>query len=223
MARIVLLGESRRATFSTCNKENLIAFAYLVWLGQVTSTLLLGFSFLVATSAGLILPAWQAVVPQLVPRQHLQPAVALSSVGRNFSRAAGPALANVIIVMWGVATPFWLNAISTFGVVAALMWWQPSGDVTGCRLPPEQFHRAIRAGLRHALYNPNLTATLIRAAGFFIFASAYWRVRAGRFGKIIGAALRETRERFLLPSVSSTSFARRILKQLRVMPLNPMC
>jgi transmembrane secretion effector len=41
-------------------------------------------------------------------------------------------------------------------------------------LPPERFHRAITAGLRHARYNPHLRATLIRAAGFFVVGSAYW-------------------------------------------------
>ena len=43
-----------------------------------------------------------------------------------------------------------------------------------CHLPPERFHRAIAAGLRHARHNPHLRATLIRAGGFFLFASAYW-------------------------------------------------
>src|SRR5262249_7482098 len=42
------------------------------------------------------------------------------------------------------------------------------------RLPAETFWSAIRAGLRHARYNPYLTATLVRAAAFFLFASAYW-------------------------------------------------
>ena len=120
------------------------------------------------------MPAWQAVVPQLVPRQHLQPAVALNSVGFNVSRAVGPALAGVIIVAWGLASPFWMNALMTVGVIAGLIWWRPQDDGAARRLPPEQFHRAIGAGLRHARHNPQLRATLIRAAGFFMFASAYW-------------------------------------------------
>jgi MFS family permease len=41
-------------------------------------------------------------------------------------------------------------------------------------LPPERFGGAIVVGLRHVRYNPPLRATLIRAAGFFLFASAYW-------------------------------------------------
>ena len=85
------------------------AFGFLVWLGRVTPNLLLAFTFIAAAAAALIMPAWQAVVPQLVPPQHLQPAVALNSVGFNVSRAVGPALAGIIIVAWGMAAPFWLT------------------------------------------------------------------------------------------------------------------
>src|SRR5260221_585011 len=41
------------------------AFGVLVWAGRVTPALLLSFSFLAATVAALILPAWQSIVPQL--------------------------------------------------------------------------------------------------------------------------------------------------------------
>jgi MFS family permease len=76
------------------------AFGVLVWSERVTPNLLLAFAFLAAAAAALIMPAWQSIVPQLVPRQHLQPAVALNSVGLNVSRAVGPALAGIIIAAW---------------------------------------------------------------------------------------------------------------------------
>src|SRR5262245_4716560 len=152
----------------------LAAFGMLVWLGRVTPNLLLAFAFLAATAAALITPVWQSIVPQLVPRQQLQPAVVLNSIGLNISRAVGPALAGVIIAAWGIAAPFWVNAVTTLGVIAGLVWWRPQEGGSTHHLPPEQFFRAIGAGLRHARYNPSLRATLIRAAGFFIFASAYW-------------------------------------------------
>src|SRR5215471_17135538 len=123
------------------------AFALLVWSERVTPSLLLAFTFLAATTAALITPAWQSIVPQLVPRQHLQPAVALNSVGLNVSRAVGPALAGIIISAWGIAAPFWVNAVTTIAVIAALIWWHPREAGTGGRLPPERFHRAIATGL----------------------------------------------------------------------------
>jgi predicted MFS family arabinose efflux permease len=150
------------------------AFGLLIRLGWVTSNLLLAFTFLAATSAALIMPAWQSIVPQLVPRQNLQSAIALNSIGLNVSRAVGPALAGIIIAAWGIAAPFWVNALTTLGVIAGLVWWRPQAGGKVHHLPPEQFFSAIGTGLRHARHNPHLRATLIRAAGFFIFASAYW-------------------------------------------------
>lgn len=145
----------------------------LVWADMVTPFILLAFTFLAGINAALISPAWQAIVPELVPRQDLHAAVALNSVGFNIGRVVGPALAGLIIAGMGMAAPFWLNAISYLGVIAALIWWHSPGSRTG-HLPAECFGVAIRIGLRHARHNPHLRATLIRAAGFCVFASAYW-------------------------------------------------
>ena len=149
-------------------------FGVLVFLGFVTPATLLAFSFLVGSTAALIAPTWLSIIPQLVPRAHLQPAVALNGVAINVSRAVGPALAGLIIVAWGMAAPFWLNALSTLGVIAALIWWQPAAEAVANRLPSEKFGRAMWAGLRHARHNPHLRATLSRTIGFSVFASAYW-------------------------------------------------
>jgi predicted MFS family arabinose efflux permease/quinol monooxygenase YgiN len=148
-------------------------FGAMVFMDRVTPASLLVFAFLTATGAALIAPAWQSIVPQLVPPLHLQAAVALNSVGFNVSRAVGPALAGLIIAVWGLAAPYWLSALTALGVIGALVWWKPNEESTS-HLPPERFSRAIRAGLRHARHNPHLRATLMRAAGFFVFASAYW-------------------------------------------------
>jgi len=147
--------------------------ALLVWSNTVTPLTLLVFTFLLGVGAALIAPAWQAIVPQMVPRDDLHPAVALNSVGINISRAIGPALAGIIIGLLGLAAPFWLNALSNIGVIAALIWWRVPAP-SSRHLPAERFGSALRIGLRHARANPHLRATLLRAAGFFLFASAYW-------------------------------------------------
>ena len=148
-------------------------FAFIVGMGRANPALLLAFTFLIGAGAALIAPAWQAIVPQLVPREDLPPAVALNSVGINISRAVGPALAGIIIGVAGLAAPFWVNAVSNLGVIGALIWWKPPHSGVR-RLPAERFRSAIRTGLRHAANNSHLRATLLRAAGFFVFASAYW-------------------------------------------------
>jgi MFS family permease len=148
-------------------------FAAIVWLGLATPGNLLLFTFLIGVGSALTAPAWQSIVPQLVPKQDLHPAVAANSVGINISRALGPALAGVMVSRLGIGAPFWFNAISNLGIIGAMLWWHP--PQTGARhLPVERFGSAVRAGFRHARNNQHLRATLIRGAGFFLFASAYW-------------------------------------------------
>jgi len=148
-------------------------FAASVSLALVTPTILLAFAFLIGVCGVMIAPAWQAIVPQLVPKQVLAPAITANSVGFNISRAVGPALGGALIGALGIAAPFWLNAVSNLGVVAALLWWRPT-ETRSRRLPAEHFWNAVVAGARYSMNNPNLTATMIRGVSFFLFATAYW-------------------------------------------------
>jgi predicted MFS family arabinose efflux permease len=148
-------------------------FAGLVALGLVTPVVLLVFTFLIGAFGALTAPAWQAVTPLLVPKRDLLPAIAANSVGFNISRVIGPALGGALTAAFGIAAPFWINAASNLGVNGGLLWWQPPKRDRG-HLPAERFFPAIRTGLRYARHNPHLHATLVRAIGFFVFASAYW-------------------------------------------------
>ncbi len=149
-------------------------YAVIVGLGFATPGNLLLFTFLIGAAGALTIPAWQAVVPALVPKDDLPPAIAANSVGVNISRALGPALGGVTISAYGIVAPFWANAIANLAVVGALLWWRRPRAGRGTLLPAERFGQAILAGLRYARHNLHLRATLVRAAGFFLFASAYW-------------------------------------------------
>jgi MFS family permease len=148
-------------------------YAAFVSLGVVTPERVLLFTFLVSSGGVLMMPAWQAIVPQLVPRADLGPAVAANGVGFNISRAVGPALGGAAIGACGIAAPFWLNALSNIAVVAALLWWHPPCK-RGPRLPAEHFGHAVVVGVRYGWNCPPLRATVARAAVFFFFGSAYW-------------------------------------------------
>jgi len=150
-----------------------ILFAALVWLHLITPTTLLLFSFVIQAGSAVTAPPWQSVVPQLVPRQELHSAVALNSVGINVSRAIGPALGGVITAVFGIAAPFWVNGVSNLGVIGALLRWR-SAPHRDSQLPAERFVSALRTGVRHSRNNRHLRATLLRAIGFFLFASCYW-------------------------------------------------
>ncbi|WP_460290865.1 MFS transporter, partial [Bradyrhizobium diazoefficiens] len=139
----------------------------------INPSILLLFTFLLVAGSACTAPAWQSIVPQLVPKQDLAAAVATNGVGVNISRAIGPALGGIVIGVLGIAAPFWINALSNFAVIGALLWWRPPTS-QGSSLPPERLTGALVIGFRHARYNLDLRATLIRAVAFFFFASAYW-------------------------------------------------
>jgi predicted MFS family arabinose efflux permease/quinol monooxygenase YgiN len=147
-------------------------FATIVWLGAATPFNLLLFTFLISAAGALTSPPWQAVVPQLVPRQDLNAAVAANSVGINISRAVGPALSGVMVAQLGIAAPFIVTALSNLGIVGALLWWRPPQKQRP--LPVERFGSAVHIGFRYVRHNSHLRSTLIRATAFFLFASAYW-------------------------------------------------
>ena len=147
--------------------------AVLVATGAMTPILLLAFTFAMGAGAAFMAPAWQAIVPVLVERKDLSSAIALNSMGINVSRAIGPALAGFLIVAVGLEWPFLLNAFSIVIIIAALIWWKPP-TLKERALPPEHIGGAIWSGLRYAWNSGPIRATLVRAAAFFIFASAYW-------------------------------------------------
>ena len=150
-----------------------MAFAILVSSHLITPTTLLLMTGLTSAAVAVSLPAWQTVVSQLVSKDELPAAVALNSVGVNISRAVGPALGGFLVTAFGFGPPFWVDACSNAGVIAALFRWRRPARLAAS-LPRERIGSAIRVGLRHARYNPHLSATLVRTAVFFVSASAYW-------------------------------------------------
>ncbi|ORE93322.1 MFS transporter [Aurantimonas sp. 22II-16-19i] len=146
--------------------------AVVVALGLTTPAILLALTFAIAAGASLSAPAFQAIVPELVPAKSLPDAVSLNSLGINIARAIGPALGGVVISLSGPASVFALNAVSVVGVMFVLYRWKRVSTAT--KLPPEHFFGALRAGARYARHSPSLQIVLVRSIGFFLFASAAW-------------------------------------------------
>ncbi|PBD22735.1 MFS transporter, partial [Pseudomonas aeruginosa] len=92
---------------------------------QLTSVwLLLGLTLCMGIGTALMMPAWSATTPELVGKDELPAAVALSSVGVNLARAVGPAIAGVLVSLVGPWLTFALNALSFFAVIAVLLAWK---------------------------------------------------------------------------------------------------
>ena len=146
--------------------------AVLTFGGLSSAWVLLLLTFALGVGQAMMLPAWAAITPELVPRSELKQAIALNSMGINVARAIGPALAGGIIAVSGSGAVFALNALSFCGVMVVLYRWQRTPVVS--ELPAERFFGALRAGMRYARHSSALHAALIRGGGFFLFASAAW-------------------------------------------------
>lgn len=140
--------------------------------GATNAALLLAFTFALGIGSGMMMPAWGAIIPELVPREDLHEAVSLNSVAVNVSRAVGPALAGLIIAATGPGVVFVLNAVSFVAVILALHSWRRKS--TDGELPAERLVGAVRAGARYARHSPELRTVLVRLGSFVIFASASW-------------------------------------------------
>jgi MFS family permease len=151
--------------------------------GAMTPALLLVVTFLLGAASALQLPAYQALVPEIVPRTSIGDAAALSSVGVNLARAVGPALAGLVIARLGVPFVFAANALSFALFLVVLLAWR------GYQRPNtrvEPFIDATRAGIRYIVHAGVVRRILAQLACVMVPANALWAllpiVAAGPLG-----------------------------------------
>jgi MFS family permease len=149
-----------------------LALTLLTIAGQMPPALLLTLTFVLGASSAFTVPAYQALLPDLIPRPELPSASALGSININLGRAVGPAIAGVLIAQTGVGAVFALNTATflVFGLVVAA--WRPPAGATPQF--PERFVSALRAGGRYVRYAPVVRRMLVRSVLFLMPASALW-------------------------------------------------
>src|SRR5215813_6686641 len=148
------------------------AMGLLTLAGMATPWLLLVLTFTLGLGTAMNGPAFQAILPEIVPRQEIPAAVTLARVAVNVSRAVGPALGGLLVAAAGPGVVFLLNAVSFLGVMGVIYRWQRAPQQS--TLPPEHVFGAMRAGLRYVRHAPELRAALVRTGAFIVCASALW-------------------------------------------------
>jgi len=94
--------------------------AVLTHLGYATPAVIITLALLEGASWASVMPAWQALVPALVPREELPSAIALNSAQFNAARLLGPMLAGALLTAAGAAAVFDLNVLSFVAIVVVL-------------------------------------------------------------------------------------------------------
>ena len=100
----------------------------LTLANNMPPALLLTLTFLLGAGSAFAIPAYQAIIPDVVPRSELTAASALGSISINLGRAIGSATAGVLIAQAGVGAVFAINT-ATFLVFGLVMvaWRPPAG------------------------------------------------------------------------------------------------
>ena len=74
-----------------------LLLATLALTDSLTAPLLLGLTFANGIGLAMRWPVFSAIVPEVVPREHLGAAMALNGISMNLSRVVGPVVAGAIL------------------------------------------------------------------------------------------------------------------------------
>jgi len=173
-----------------------LALAVQAYLGHLDPTSLLMFTVAIGCASALAGPAWQAIQPEVVPREQIAAASILSSVSANAARAIGPAIGGVVVALAGPAAVFAINAVSFAGIIVALATWKRPKQ--SAPIEREHLGQAIITGLQYVRNAPIFQRILLRAALFLFPASALlallpvaaadrWHLGASGYGVALGA------------------------------------
>jgi MFS family permease len=150
--------------------------------GGMGPVMLLGLTLLLNVGAAMNNPAWQAIVPELVPRSELASAISLNSAGYNLARAVGPAFGGLLVaafasVAMGAGVTFVFNALSFAFVIGVLFAWQRR-PFHRSALPAERLLGSIRAGIRYVRHSAPIRGILVRTFLLTTCVSAMWALLA---------------------------------------------
>jgi len=93
----------------------------LVVTGNIVFWHIYAINVINATIAAFDAPGRQSLFPTLVPKGQLQNAITLNAMLFRTSNLVGPAVAGILIARVGLASPFFVNAVSYFAIIAGLL------------------------------------------------------------------------------------------------------
>jgi MFS family permease len=105
------------------------------------------------------MPARQALIPSLVPPDHLSQAMSAGIVSWQLGTVLGPSIAGILIASLGVVPLFWIDAATYLAVVYAAINISPPAKPTTAR-PPVRLADALD-GLKFVFKSKVIASTMI--------------------------------------------------------------
>ena len=144
-----------------------IAFGILVMQNRIQIWHILVFSAVLGVAIAFEMPALSALVPELVRREEIAPAVALDRSVFHGSRLIGPSAAGLAVARWGAASAFFANALSFIALIVALI--SLPRRTLGTAEEEEQRRSGIGEGFRYVRSNRIIMSMIMLIALNTIF------------------------------------------------------
>ena len=148
-----------------------LAMAVLVVSGLVEFWHLMVAAFATGSIMSLIMPARQAIIPQLVPQHLLMNAISLQMGGMNLTRIIGPALGGLLIAPVGVGGVYVTTVILFVLSIVSLLPLPKHGMVSNEGAEPTTFFVDLVEGFRYIIGEPlfRLLITVALVLPLFMF------------------------------------------------------
>ena len=137
-----------------------MTLAAIVFFDVTRVRYILALSFIAGLAQAFGGPAFQSMLPSLVPRQHLPNAVALNSIQFNLAQTIGPAIGGVVLATLGMAACFGVNGLSFLVVIAVLGLLRLPRSAPATR---ERILTELRGGLQYVRQNRALLSLTVLA------------------------------------------------------------
>jgi MFS family permease len=138
-----------------------LGFVSIWWIYAITT--------LSSAARTLGMPARQAIVPSLVPREYLSSALSLNIISWQAATIMGPTFGGLIIAGWDVSWVYWIDAVSFVAVIVALLLMRV-GAIVGERRPVNL--RAALEGFAFVRSNTLIWSTMLLDFLATFFSSA---------------------------------------------------
>lgn len=153
----------------------LVAFAFglLTYFGHITLWQIYALSVVQSIAITFDLPARQALIPNLVPKEELPNAFSMNSISVNVGAILGPALSGLAIAYIGLQWVYWFNAVSYLAVIIALIAMGPvATKIEKKPMRIDIMAADIREGIRFIRQSPIILSSMILDFFASFFSSA---------------------------------------------------
>jgi predicted MFS family arabinose efflux permease len=151
-----------------------LALAWLTFRGLSAVWPIYALAALSSAVGAFDLPARQALLPMLVPREHLPNAISLNTTMMQTASVAGPALGGLMIASTGLGWAYVVNAISFGCVILALVAMRnlPAREKSQAGQRDDVSLHAALEGLRFVFRAPLIRSTMLLDFFATFFSSA---------------------------------------------------